>query len=285
MPTRICKFCNKSFISKKGTKYCSDKCRNQKRLKNPFPKCKNCNKEFVKKTIRQVLCSEKCRKENTKKWNYNRNRSQKYKTQKKVWRKNDKWQSSEKGKEWWREYRKKHKQLFAARSNEWKKKQLKTNSMYRLTERIRGQLNQAIRRKNFSKSKNTIQYLGIKTKYLKKYLEHKFQPGMSWENYGKVWHIDHIIPISVVDTSKEENIKFVFHYRNLQPMFAKDNMRKSNKVWVPAEKGDKLRDMDVKINKILKRIHPEQELDFNIITTPIDERGRGVEIILKRTID
>ena len=89
----------------------------------------------------------------------------------------------------------------------------------------------------------------------------------------------------MVDTSKEENIKFVFHYRNLQPMFAKDNLKKSNKVFVPAEKGDKLRDIDLKIKKILKRVHPEQELDFNIITTPIDERGRGVEIILKRTIN
>jgi len=68
-------------------------------------------------------------------------------------------------------------------------------------------------------------------------------------------------------------------------MFAKENLKKSNKVFIPAEKGDKLRDMDTKINNILKRIHPEQELDFNIITTPIDKRGRGVEIILKRTIN
>ena len=244
--------------------------------------CRICNKEFVKKHNRQVLCSEACKTKNNKIWNYNRNRSDKYKDQKKIWSKNDKWHSSEKGKKWWKEYRKKHKKILAARLNKWKKKQLKTNSIYRLTERIRGQLNQAIRRRNFSKSQNTIQYLGIKTKYLKKYLEHKFQPGMDWDNYGKVWHIDHIIPISIVDKSKEENIKFVFHYRNLQPMFAKQNIQKSNKVFLPCEKKTKLRDIDIMVKNVLKRCHPDQEIDIKFYHKP---NKYGVELIFSKTIN
>jgi hypothetical protein len=252
--------------------------------------CKICNKKFIYKH-REKMCSDKCKIENKKQWSKKYWSTDKVKEKRKTYKKGNKvgnskkWQSSEKGKEWWSRYRKENREIIQQRINKWRNNKRKTSALYRLTERIRGQLKQAVKRRNFSQSQSTIQYLGVKLKYFKKYLEHKFQEGMTWENFGKVWHIDHIIPISMVDTSKEENIKFVFHYRNLQPMFAKDNLKKSNKVFVPAEKGDKLRDIDLKIKKILKRVHPEQELDFNIITTPIDERGRGVEIILKRTIN
>ena len=252
--------------------------------------CKICKKEFIYKH-KEITCSNKCRKENKRQWSKKYWSKDDVKEKRKSYKKGDvaeykkKWQSSQKGKDWWKLYRKKHRKIIQQRVNNWRINKRKTSATYRLVERLRGQIGQAIKRKNFAKSQSSIKYLGVQLRYFKKYLEHKFKPGMTWENFGKIWHIDHIIPISMVDTSKEENIKFVFHYRNLQPMFAKDNLKKSNKVFVPAEKGDKLRDIDVKIKKILKRIHPEQELDFNIITKPIDERGRGVEIILKRTIN
>jgi len=252
--------------------------------------CKICNKEFIYKH-REKTCSDECKKENTKQWQKKYFASEKYKERRKTYKKGNvvetrkRWQNSQKAKEWWSLYRKKNKKVILKRINNWRINKRKTSVTYKLIERLRGQLKEAVKRRNFSKSQNTIQYLGVQLKYFKKYLEHKFQEGMTWENFGKVWHIDHIIPISIVDTSKEENLKFVFHYRNLQPMFAKDNMRKGNKVWIPAEKGDKIRDMDVKIKNILKRVHPEHEIDFNFILKPIDERGIGVEIIFKHSVN
>lgn len=61
----------------------------------------------------------------------------------------------------------------------------------------------------------------------------QFEPGMTWDNLGKgegKWQIDHIIPCSYFDLTKEENQRICFNYRNLQPLWAKDNVKKSNKI-------------------------------------------------------
>jgi hypothetical protein len=50
---------------------------------------------------------------------------------------------------------------------------------------------------------------------------------MSWENYGE-WHIDHIIPISSAKTNQE--VYKLNHHTNFQPLWAEDNLRKSNKL-------------------------------------------------------
>lgn len=54
---------------------------------------------------------------------------------------------------------------------------------------------------------------------------------MTWENQGKDgWHLDHIIPCKYFDLSIEENQRICFNYRNLQPLWAKDNLKKSSKI-------------------------------------------------------
>ena len=68
--------------------------------------------------------------------------------------------------------------------------------------------------------------VGYSIEKLKKHIEKQFQEGMSWENYGK-WHIDHIIPIS--KATCEQDVFALYHFTNLRPMWASDNIRKSNK--------------------------------------------------------
>lgn len=75
------------------------------------------------------------------------------------------------------------------------------------------------------------EYIGCSTEQLKSYLESKFQPGMGWHNWGRDgWHIDHIIPISSFDLNDTDQFKKAFHYTNLQPLWAEDNLKKGAKI-------------------------------------------------------
>jgi hypothetical protein len=64
-------------------------------------------------------------------------------------------------------------------------------------------------------------------------MESKFLPGMTWDNRGlRGWHIDHIVPCSFFDLANPEQQRKCFHYTNLQPLWAADNLRKSDKLVV-----------------------------------------------------
>ena len=81
---------------------------------------------------------------------------------------------------------------------------------------------------NFYKSSSSIELLGCSIDECRKYLESKFLKGMSWKNKGE-WHIDHIVPISSFDLNKPEEQSKCFHYTNLQPLWAIDNLKKGAK--------------------------------------------------------
>tara|TARA_B100000427_G_C15242549_1_gene478440 strand:- start:147 stop:662 length:516 start_codon:yes stop_codon:yes gene_type:complete len=75
-----------------------------------------------------------------------------------------------------------------------------------------------------------VELIGCTPLELKAYIEKQFLDGMTWNNYGlKTWHIDHIKPISKYNLTDPEDIKNAFNYKNLQPLWASDNLSKSNK--------------------------------------------------------
>ena len=103
---------------------------------------------------------------------------------------------------------------------------IKKDPKRRAVESLRSRLYNAIIKQSY-KSFTTEKFLGASTEKVTKYLESKFLPGMSWNNYGKKgWHIDHIIPCVAFDlTNLEEQLK-CFHYTNLQPLWWSDNLKK-----------------------------------------------------------
>jgi hypothetical protein len=100
---------------------------------------------------------------------------------------------------------------------------------FKLLSVIRIRLFMALKRN--SKSSNTAELLGCSIQELKNHLEKQFKPGMSWDNHGvHGWHIDHIIPCCNFNLSNPEEQKKCFHYTNLQPLWAEDNLRKGGKI-------------------------------------------------------
>ena len=72
--------------------------------------------------------------------------------------------------------------------------------------------------------------VGCDTRQLAKHLESKFKRGMTWENYGAYWHVDHIIPCAVFDHTKPGEVAQCWHWTNLQPLEAKANIAKSDTI-------------------------------------------------------
>ena len=79
-----------------------------------------------------------------------------------------------------------------------------------------------------NKNCKTHELLGCSFEELKAHLESQFVTGMGWNNMGE-WHIDHIVPLAAFDLSLEENQRIAFNYKNLQPLWAKDNLKKGAK--------------------------------------------------------
>jgi len=119
-------------------------------------------------------------------------------------------------------YRKEHKK----ERNEHHRNRLKSDINYKIICNLRIRLWQGVT--EFCKSVSTMKLLGCSIDFLKKHLESQFKSGMSWSNYGK-WHVDHIRPCASFDLSKPEEQRKCFHYTNLQPLWAKDNLKKGQK--------------------------------------------------------
>lgn len=67
--------------------------------------------------------------------------------------------------------------------------------------------------------------VGCPVGFLRSYIEGKFETGMSWDNYG-AWHVDHIRPCASFDLNDKEQVLQCFNWRNLQPMWASENISK-----------------------------------------------------------
>ena len=81
------------------------------------------------------------------------------------------------------------------------------------------------------KTGKTFDKVGYTINELMAHLEKNFKPGMSWDNYGTDWHIDHRVPVSWFNYEDDNSTEFIkcWGLNNLQPKEAKENMSKGNR--------------------------------------------------------
>ena len=112
-------------------------------------------------------------------------------------------------------------------NNEYVKNRKKTDSLFKLISNIRISIRTSIKRQGFNKKSKTYEILGCTFEEFKQHIERQFTKNMTWENRNE-WHLDHIYPVSLA--KNEEEIIKLNHYTNFQPLWAKDNLQKSNKI-------------------------------------------------------
>jgi hypothetical protein len=129
------------------------------------------------------------------------------------------------------EYAKKYRFENRDKINKKRKEKYNNDNLFRISLSIRKLVGKSFKTNGVKKNSKTRNILGCSFEEFKIHLESKFEPWMSWDNYGnpkdnkyelnKTWDIDHIIPISSAST-QEEIIK-LNHYTNLQPLCSYTN--------------------------------------------------------------
>lgn len=122
-----------------------------------------------------------------------------------------------------REYMKLNKEERAAYMLRYAVERRKTDPLFNLKGRLRSRIGGFLSKKGFGKTKKTYELIGCSYEHLVQHLENQFLPGMTWENRS-TWHVDHRIPLA--SAKNEEEIYKLFHYTNLQPLWAAQNISK-----------------------------------------------------------
>ncbi len=179
-------------------------------------KNKEYRKRYYQKNLDKIKEKQKTyrQQESYKEYQRNYNKTDRRKKYKKAWKKR-----SEKFKKWEKKY-------YVERR--------KRDPIFNLQHIVRTRLLTFLKVKNMKKKNKTFEMVGCTPKFLKKYLEKQFYPHpitnekMNWKNHAlKGWHIDHRNPLDYAKTL--EDVEKLSHYTNLQPMWSKDNISKSNK--------------------------------------------------------
>ena len=126
------------------------------------------------------------------------------------------------------EYRKNNIQAAIIYQKEYRKNRNELDKIFKFSNNIRSLIKISIKKSQYIKKSKSFDILGLCIYDFMLYLESKFEPWMTWENYGLYngelnygWDIDHIIPLSSATTEKE--LIKLCHYTNLQPLCSYTN--------------------------------------------------------------
>lgn len=130
-----------------------------------------------------------------------------------------------------RAWNKKYRDANKEKINDKLRERRRNDPFLRLRDAIRGSIRAYLGSKKTRRG-STFEIVGCTPDFLRGHLEKQFKPGMTWENYGSHWHVDHRIPLASGNSADE--IKGLSHWTNLQPLEAIENIIKSDKIPIDA---------------------------------------------------
>ena len=125
-------------------------------------------------------------------------------------------------------YKDNNEEYIADYKKEYQRRTRKKDIQFKLKGNLRSRLSKALK-KNY-KSGSAVKDLGCSIEDFKWWLEFWWEEGMNWDNWStKGWHIDHIKPLDSFNLTNYEELCKACNYKNLQPMWHLDNIKKGNK--------------------------------------------------------
>ena len=200
--THVCKECGKKFITSSSYILCPD-CRIIRMLEKVVPilyycECKKCGTTFVAVNKQQMFCSKNCKKA--------------YYAQM---------------------YRLNNHEAYLKIARKYRRKRYKTDVSFRLKSITSTNIRRCITNRS-DKTQPSLKYVDYTIPELKQHIESLFVKGMSWNNHGSIWHVDHIKPLASYNFYNQDGmlnldvIREANSLSNLRPMFIKDNLSKSS---------------------------------------------------------
>jgi len=205
-------------------------------------KCRKCEvvkslDEFHRRNNRKSGCASKCKKCAQQYYEANREKLLEYTKQ---WAKDNKEKKAEYNRQYRQdnkekkaEYNRQYNQEHKAERNEYRRNRYNNEPAYALRMNVSNLIGHALKRNDGNKQGESMeQYLPYTIEQLKEHLESQFEPWMNWDNQGE-WHIDHIYPQSKLpyDSMTHPNFLKCWALENLQPLEAKENISKGNRLY------------------------------------------------------
>lgn len=177
------------------------------------PECKASFQKPIKSTIRRKYCSRRC-----KSMRHVRAETAKLRANPELRKK-----KREQSKACWNKRRQNGK-------NAAYKKKYFQRPEARIAKSHRNRIQELIKKGAAVKSRSSLRLFGCSITFLMDHLQRQFRRGMSWNNYGSAWVVDHIIPCASFDLKSESEQVKCFHFSNLQPLFRQENSIKSSTI-------------------------------------------------------
>lgn len=131
--------------------------------------------------------------------------------------------------------------------NSYTRNKYHSNACFRCARLLRTRMNTALKKKGFKKRNRTEAILGCSIPEFVNKIENLLKPGMTWENRGEIWDIDHTVPLA--SAKSVEEMEILGHFSNQKPMFELPNRMKSDRLdwtqeeedyWTDIQFGDKI---------------------------------------------
>ena len=142
-------------------------------------------------------------------------------------------------------YRYLNRQKLNEKRSEYRKKRKQTDNEYKIMCSLRRRVHNAMSK--YKKGDSTIKLIGCNIDEFKKWIEWQFDSEMTWQNYGVVWHVDHVIPCASFCLEQLDEQMKCFNWSNCRPLKKEENNKKSNKFLI-----DEINEHKIKINQYLE---------------------------------